>query len=361
MKTMVWAAALAVSAATPLWAQQGPGAGGPPPGVMGQINLGKAGLLGSFYSNDAFGTAQYRIGQDRSTIGAATAPGGATTGYTDGASNLIVPLNALKLLPDGKSYLRFGLELNRADGAQRMIELNGDIARLDVQYLTFPNPDTMYGIGVFYNKSSLDIVGSGTIDNKGFGVRADVVRKLNSNWGVAARAEYAWGESDLKLAAGPGVTLRHVQGDDRFYMQAELVGTYTKEQMGVLPDGWVFHPTFGFNYQHNRIEATADSFGAVSSGVIGDTENYGTIWAVAQLEKAVPPGSWSPSFRVGLEHEYVNDLNRFVDEPTYAILGAGLSYQSQRGHRIDIAYSRHQGLNGKRWNQALVAAFTMSF
>ncbi|CUH82184.1 hypothetical protein [Tropicibacter naphthalenivorans] len=151
-----------------------------------------------------------------------------------------------------------------------------------------------------------------------------------------------------------------MQGDDRFYFQTELVGTYTAEQMPGL-GAWVFHPVLGMNFQRNFIEATADSFGVVSSGVVGDTEDYGTIWAVANFEKEVPPGAWSPSFKIGLEHEYANDLDAYVQEQNYAIVGLGLSRMDQRGNRIDLSYTRHHGLTGKRHNQALVAAVTVNF
>ncbi|MBO6866097.1 MAG: autotransporter domain-containing protein [Thalassococcus sp.] len=363
MKSLYLAAAIAVTATTPLYAQDGPPGGPPgglPPGVLGQINLGKAGLLGSFYSNDAFGTAQFRIGQGRSTIGAAEAPFAPQTGYEDGASNVIVPLNALKMLPDGKSYLRFGLELNWADGSDEMIELNGDIARLDVQYLTFPNVNTMLSIGAFYNKSDLEIVGAGTVKNDGYGLRADVLHKFAPNWGVASRIEYAWGETELEVEAGLGMTLRHVQGDDRLYFQTEVIGAYTSDQIAGL-GSWVFHPTFGMNFQRNFIEETTDSFGVSSSGVVGDTEDYGAVWAVAQFEKEAPPGQWSPSFKLGLEHEYANDLDHYVEDRNSAILGVGLSHMDQRGNRVDLSYTRHHGLEGKRYNQALVAAFTVNF
>ncbi|CUH82183.1 hypothetical protein [Tropicibacter naphthalenivorans] len=192
MKRMTWAAAIAATAASPALAQDGPPPGtmGPPPGILGMMTVGKAGLLTSFYSDDAFGTAQFRIGQGRTTIGAAGSPFAPQTGYKDDASNVIPPLNGLKMLGDGKSFLRFGLQLNRANGAEEQVELNGSIARLDAQYITFTNPGTMLSFGVTYNKSAFDIVGAGTVESAGWGVRGDLLHKLSNTWGIATRAEY---------------------------------------------------------------------------------------------------------------------------------------------------------------------------
>ncbi|MCA0871509.1 hypothetical protein LCL97_11780 [Seohaeicola saemankumensis] len=365
MKTTIQCglAALCMLTAAEVSAEGGPPQGRPPlpPGVMAQINLGKAGLLESFYSSEQFGTVQARIGQSRATIGAATAPFGPTTGFKDEDSALVVPLNLLKGLKDGKSYLRFSATGTFANGRPNLVELDGKIGRLDVQYLTFPNVDTMIGFGAFVERSDMDIVGAGTVDRDGAGLRFDIIRKFSAHWGVAARAEYSWGETDLQVAAGPGTMLRHVQGDDRFYAQAEFVGQFRKGDVAWVPQGWIMRPTLGVQFQRNSIEATADSFGVVSSGVIGPTEDYGTAWAYLKFEKEVRPGNWAPKFGFGIEHEYVNDLDIYVDEPTYAVMHLGLSRQMKSGSRFDFAFTRHQGLNGNRWNQSLVTALTIPF
>ena len=142
-----------------------------PPGVIAQINLGKAGLLESFYSSEQFGTVQARIGLSRATIGAATAPFAPTTGYKDESSALVVPLNVLKSLPDGKSYIRFAGTGTFADGRPNLVELDGNVGRFDLQYLTFPNPDMMIGFGALVERSDMDIVGAGTVGRKGAGIR----------------------------------------------------------------------------------------------------------------------------------------------------------------------------------------------
>lgn len=335
--------------------------GGPPPGVQAQKNMGRAGLLESFFSSDQYGTVQARIGESRATIGAAGSPGAPTTGYRDESSAVIVPLNLLKALPDGRSYLRFGATGIFANGRPNPVELGTNVGRADIQYLTFPNADTMLGFGFLIEGSATDIVGAGTVDRSGYGLRGDLIRKFNPHWGVAARAEYSWGETDLQVAAGPGMTLQHVQGDDRLYAQAEFIGQYRRGDIGWIPQGWVMRPTLGIQYQRNFIEATADSFGVVSSGVVGPIENYGTAWAYLKMEKEVRPGSWAPKLGIGLEYEYINNLDLFTDEPLYAVASVGVSKMLRSGTRFDFVLTRHQGLNGQRWNQSLVTALTIPF
>ncbi|NIZ12335.1 autotransporter domain-containing protein [Phaeobacter sp. HF9A] len=341
-------------------AQDGPPPGAPqlPPGVLAQINLGQAGLLASFYRNEQWGTTQGRIGLSRSTIAAATAPFGPTTGFKDGSTDTVAILSALKGLPDGKSYLRFSGNLAMPNGQPNLVEQDATNPSGMVQYMTFPNPDTMLSIGAFAERFDVETVGSSTVLRDGYGIRADVLHKFSPSWGIAARAEYSWGESDLKL---PAIGYQHVQGDDRFYTQMELVGTYDSSQIAAVPEGWLLQPVLGANFQHNSIEATVDSFGATSAGVNGDSEEYGMLWASLGLQQKAAPGQWAWNASLGLEHEYTNSLNAFVDEPTYVVGSIGATMMTKSGHQFVLSYTRHQGLNGNRWNQTLLAGFYASF
>ncbi|KEA63093.1 hypothetical protein ADIMK_2617 [Marinobacterium lacunae] len=325
------------------------------------MNLGQAGLMRSFFENDQFGSVQWRIGQGRTTVGTATAPGAPTTGYADGTTDVIVPLSFMHMLPDGRSDLLFSLRGTFANGDDNRVELDGEIMRFDLQYLRYPSANTMLGVGAFVEQTNLEIVGAGSIDHDGGGIRVDLLNKFGERWGVAARAEYSWGDTTTQVAVGPGLKLRHAQGDDRFYTQAEVIGTFHHQDLGVAPEGWALHPILGVQYQRNFLEETADSFGEVSSGVVGDTEDYGTLWGHLRLEKEIRPGSASPNLLLGIEHEYVNDLDLFVDERTYAVLGAGVSMTLEKGSRLELSYTRHQGLQDNRSNQALAAIMSWNF
>ena len=367
MKSTLWGAALAVAQVSCAVAQDGPPPGAmppggmPPPGAMAQINLGNAGLMASYYNADYFGTVQFRSGNGRAAIGAADEPGAPQSGYKDKATSLVVPLNLMHALPDGQSYLRFNLTGTLANGADELVEMDGPITRLEAQYLTFPDPNTMYAAGIFVEKTDLEIIGAGTLVREGIGLRFDMLKKFNDHWGMSARAEYSWGETDLSLDIGPGMVLQHVQGDDRLYLQTELVGTFTAEDSGMVPQGWVMHPAFGALFQRSYLETTANSFGAPSSGVVGDTEDYGLIWGHLRYEKKVAPGQWAPNFTLGLEHEVVNDLDALTQDSTFAVIGAGVSRQQMNGNRVDLSVLRHQGVSGESYSQTLLAAFIMNF
>ncbi|MTH79595.1 autotransporter outer membrane beta-barrel domain-containing protein [Paracoccus aestuariivivens] len=333
----------------------------PPPGVMAQINLGEAGLLPSFYSNEVFGTVQGRIGQARATYGAASVPGAPQTGYEDSSSALVMPMTALQALPDGKSFIRYTLAATLGNGKPNPVELDGRFTRLDVQYLTFPDADTMYAFGAVLGRSTVDVVGSGTVEKHEFGLRGDMLRKFNANWGIAARAEYVLGDQDKSIRIAPGITLDHKQDDNRFYTQAELIGTYRSDETALAPEGWVLRPILGAQFQRNFLEETRNSFGALVSGPEGDTEDYGTVWAKIGLQKAAAPGQWSPMASIGLEHEWTNTLDKYVDDPDFVVASLGASMVTKSGAGIVANYTRHEGLNGKRANDCMTFSLNVPF
>lgn len=335
--------------------------GQPPLAVQAQANLGAAGLLRSYYESDQFGSVQWRIGQERITVGGAKASGLPYSRYKDGTADTVIPLNFIHVLPDGDSALRFGVRGTFNDGADHLVESNGGTGRLDLQYLWFPDARTMFGIGGVFERTHLDNVGSGTLNKISGGIRADALNEFSDHWGVVARVEYSWGEGDLNTLVGPGVNLRHKQGDDHVYTQAELIGQFRNSDSKIIPEGWVFHPSVGVQFQRDFVEATADSFGVVSSGVAGATENYGTAWAYLRLEKEAPPNHLSPNFLLGFEREYANTLDAVVNEPNYAVFGGGVSLMTATGTRVEVSYTRHQGLQDNRWNQGVVGTVTMSF
>ncbi|MDQ0455667.1 hypothetical protein [Rhizobium paknamense] len=355
----VWTAgALAADAAI---ADAGPQGQYLPPALAAENNLGQAGLLRSYFDSDQFGSVQWRVGQGRNTVSDAAASGRPKSDYKDGTTDTIVPTNFLFMLPDQESMIRLGLRGTFSNGANYPVELDGGTGRLDLQYLRFLNPQTMVAIGGLYEQTYLDIEGAGSVKRFAGGVRGDVLSEFSTHWGIAARAEYSWGQTDLSIAAGPGVTMRHNQGDDHLYTQAELIGQYRHDDIALVPEGWVFHPVLGIQFERSFLEATANNFGVVSSGVVGPREDYGTAWAHLRLEKETAPGHWSPNVLVGFEREYVNDLDSVVYEPNYAVFGAGASIMFGKGQRFEISYTRHEGLRGERWNQALVGTLTMNF
>ena len=74
-------AAAVASIVMPAVAQDGPPRGGPPPHVVSQANLARAGILPLYYSEREYGLLQTRTGDSRARIGNATSPAGPADAY----------------------------------------------------------------------------------------------------------------------------------------------------------------------------------------------------------------------------------------------------------------------------------------
>ncbi|WP_163268673.1 autotransporter domain-containing protein [Chelativorans alearense] len=338
--------------------------GGPPSlplGVQAQINLDRAGLLWNIYSNDQYGTVQARSADARATYTTAALPG-PTSGYEDANSMFIPGLNVVKALPGGESYLRFQLRGATKDAASNLVEVDGGVGEFLVTYQRFPTVNSMYAIGAFVEGADLDIAGLGNVKRTGYGVRLDGAYVFSDHWGVAGRARYSLGESKLRapIPFPPGMLTRD-QGNDIFYTQVDFVGQFRNNDLGWIPEGWVLHPIIGGQYQYTSIETVTDNLNTTMAGVNGSTEEYGTAWVKMQFQKEVPPGHWAPNVTLGLEQEWVNSLNAYVDEPTFGFVELGLSKMWQNGTRVDFVYGRHQSLNGNRSSQSLVTSISLNF
>lgn len=355
-----FAAAISIALAASARADDGAQTGHPlPPGVAAQINLGKAGLLEMYGSSEMFGLSEQRLGDGRETIGQAQATG-VTAGYTDKTTGYTIPLSLVRPLSDGRSYLRFGLTGTYGTTRPGLIANTASIYSLDIQYMTFPNPDTMLAFGLTGESPDVQYA-STTIGRSAYGPRLDVIRKLNEHWGIYGRIQYMAGTTKTTVNIAPGLQNILKQGDNRIYGQVNLVGQFRNGDMGFIPQGWVLHPMIGALYLHAHLQTVADNFGNVRSGVTGPEENYGLLYGQLELAREVPPGQWAPSFAVGVEHETVNSLKQYLDEPNYGVISFGLSRVSASGSRIGLLYSRHQGFTGKQWTQGLVAAITFTF
>ncbi|RYH02647.1 hypothetical protein EU805_08465 [Salipiger sp. IMCC34102] len=363
------AALLATALAGPVLAQTADPMAGPPPnlspGLLTLGNLNTAGLLYPAFSNDIYATIQTRIGESRSALSASLAPGGPQEGFRDGSLTYVLPVSVLKELPaaTGASFLRFSGAYANVDPDDNLQTVPGDALRADVQYFRAPSPDLMYGIGVFYNDADFsETLGRSVVNREAFGVRGDVMAKISDRLGFVGRLEYSLGDQSLSVPLAPGVTLEQEQDDDRLYVQAELVGTYGPEDVPSLPATWVLHPTVGLAYQRNFIEEVQNSLGATVSGILGDEEDYGLAYARLRMESFDPrPGTLSPNGAIGFEYEFANDLNGLVDEDTYAVISVGFGYQMSPVARLEVDYTRHQGLSGNRSSDTLALATNFTF
>lgn len=354
-------AASAAQAADP--SQGNDGRPAPTPAQLRGYTLGAAGLIEEYFSYDTFGTVQARIGQSRAEI-EYSRTSGITSDYEDVADVAVLPINALIGLGEtGTSFLRVGGVGSLNDGRADVTHVNAQNLRGDVQYVYSPDPTVLYAIGLFGEGTAIDLAhNDGEIDRMGIGIRADYVKKMTSNWGLAARAEYLFTENETRIPIAPGVTYALDQGEGRFYFQADLVGSYTHQDAAWIPEGWIVRPALEAVYQHSRFEDATDSFGATKSGTVGSTDQYATVAGSLRVEKAaMRPFALAPYVELGLEKEVLNDLDLIVDDPTivHTVVGAGMNLNA--GTRMDLVYSRHDGFEGERRDQALTLTFGLTF
>ena len=123
------------------------------------------------------------------------------------------------------------------------------------------------------------------------------------------------------------------------------------------------HPVVGATFQRNFIQQVTNTAGAATSGAVGRGESYGLLLAKVGIEKAaLPSPDWQflPRASVGLQQEYVNDLDGYLRDRTYATGSVGFGIM-KAGQRLDMQYTIYQGMSGKRRQQALSAVLSFNF
>lgn len=352
---VILTAAAAACFSMPVLAQDGPPRGGPPPHVVSQANLARAGVLPLMYSEREYGLLQSRVGESRSRIGNASSPAGPAADYKHNGKQATSPIFFRWNLEGSTRYVMARVVSNFKIEAQNPTQSDSTGLLGWVGYQDFYSPNAMWGVqlGGFQLRSE----GSATkVERDAINLRFDYARVLNDNWGFAGRAYASFGDNTVSIK-GPGIS--YTQPEDQVYVQAELVGNFTNKEMSSLPPGWAFRPVVGANYQRYMLEDTTDSVGAPEPG--GDFD-VGTAWARANLVKLAKPGNWSPSVTLGVEHVYQDDYGAYIDDDTYASIGVGASVLLPGGgNTIAVSLDHREGFNGKRSNSALTTVFNFTF
>ncbi len=341
----------------------GPG-GPPPPAILGTINMARAGMLAPHFSDAQFGIQQGRLGASRVRIGQVLSGNVSPDGIKEEGRSLILGVGAATILPNKQSTLSFSLPVAIVDEAPNDISAEAAYPAFRIAYQNFVNPDTMIGASLTYVDFEVRTFRPngdriGRVRRESLDFRLDYLKKFSDHWGFVGRATYSVGDTNTFIF-GPG--LDQTQKEERFYLQADLVGNFRKEDMSSIPEGWVLHPGVGISFLRAKLEETENNFGISRSGLFGDTEESGSIWAVADLVKEVPPGGgWAPSFKFGIEHVYKDDLDNFIDEDTYIIGGIGASITNKSGNRFQAGFETRQGVNGNRSQNTVVVAYGFTF
>jgi len=357
-----------------------PGGFQPTPGMITLGTLDHYGLLAPLFSDDLEGLQSARIGASRTNVNfAKSLPAGvAQPRYRDRDWAIIAPVSITKELPSwdsGANFLRFSYTGTFGDGSHaEPLENDGYISAASGMFLHAPNPKTIYGLGITYENSNVDnYMNADPLGSKGknkreaWGVKALYGQEFDDHWGIASKAEYQWGTKNFYLTQfiSPGVSIPINilnQSDDRLYLETQLIGTF-EDNNSWVPKGWVVHPVIGATFQRNFIGEVNNSLGSPVSGALGKTEDYGMVLAKLGIEKAATPSpDWQflPRASIGVQQEYVDDLDIYLRERTYATASVGIGIM-KAGQRLDIEYSHYQGLTGNRTQQALAAVLAISF
>ena len=351
----------------------------PTPGMITMGALGRAGLLEPLFSDELQGLQQARIGASRTNVnyGKNLPAGTAQPAYKDDDIAYIPSVSVMKELPGsgGANFLRFTWSGTWGDGSNRVpLENDGTISRASAFFLHAPDPGTIYGIGLTYENSSIknifnaDTLGSrGKTTREAWGGQIVYGHDFAGPWAIAAKGEYQKGTTNFYLTQfiAPGVSIpinTLNQGDDRLYLETQLIGTFEDDNAWV-PAGWVVHPVVGATFQRNFIQQVTNTAGAATSGAVGRGESYGLLLAKVGIEKAaLPSPDWQflPRASVGLQQEYVNDLDGYLRDRTYATGSVGFGIM-KAGQRLDMQYTIYQGMSGKRRQQALSAVLSFNF
>ena len=345
-----------------------PGGFTPTPGMITMMSLGQSGLLGSMFSNEVYGNTQNKMGQSRATIGYIEdslirqgVPEAMWPAFKDRGTTFVMPMALIKELPSasGASFIRLNVEPNWARARSHLpVRTTGGARRVDLQFLHAPVPTRIFGVGLMYERSEHDIDytedpanATGHSKRDAWGLRVDYAEAYTRQWGVTARAEYQKGKADW-IASNDFFRQHDRYDENRLYAQVELIGTFTSREIGVLPESWLFRPILGGNYQRSIMGAASDSV------VNKKYENYGAVWARARFEKKQVPGpQWQimPNFSIGLEREYVNDLDKWLVDSTYALASVGVG-MTRGAFRVDVEYNLRKGLKNNRAENVISAA-----
>ncbi|QDD90215.1 hypothetical protein [Pseudomonas oryzihabitans] len=352
----------------------------PTPGMITMKTLIDAGVLVPMLSDEYFGLHQARIGESRNNTqyGDNQSPGKPLPRFRDDDQLYIAPLTLTHELPasSGANFVRVAITGTKAYADHSAaLENDGTIKRAALQFLHAPTPDRIYGVGLTYttydfdNLFNRDPLGShASTGYRGWGLQAMVAQDFAGPLAAFARAEYTKGESKFSLTQNiaPGVSIPvHYSGqsDDHLYLESQLVGTWDSRNASWMPANWVLHPVLGATFQRDFIAEATTNQGTRIGGAVGSTEDYGLVFSKVVLEKKAafsPDLQVTPRFTLGVEHEYVNDLDRYLSDPTALVSGIGLGL-SKFGQRLDIDYTRRDGLDNKRDLSTLVVALSFVF
>jgi hypothetical protein len=229
-----------------------------------------------------------------------------------------------------------------------------------------PSDDWVLGIGASLSGHNAEVhTLEGTASGFGAGPRFDFGYIFHTNWALGLRGEYRWSDADVDILRGSPtgpVQVKYAQPERRTFLQAELTGTVSADDWGLLPPSVVLQPVLGLYHLTRHTDEVRDNLGNEVQGTAGSPEVVGLVRAVLSGSIALgSEGRWVPFAQAGYDYEFANNLDELLVEPHTVSASAGLTWIIQRTRRVSVSYTRHQGFTGVRTGTALTLVATLDY
>lgn len=331
--------------------------------------LGEIGLLRYYGGDVEFGEVNSRVGQYRAGAALLNAlpagvPAPEITYETDVRVGKIDTNIFLGTFVNERPVaLRFAYtapSITSAGGNPTEVTANQERYELALQY--FPSSRTMISFGVFGEAAEVrEENGGASIDIDGRGVRFDVLHRFNDQWGAALRAEVFDGDQSTRIPVGPA-TLEYELPETRTYIQANLIGHYTSDDLAALPTGWALKPELGLIWQRSNFDPVQNSFGGTSTGTVGDQEEISLAQLGLRFEDIdLEPWGIDPFGSVMVEQELINDFSDVIDDPTTASAVIGARIGLGQAAFINAQAMHSQSIGGNRQSTSFLIYLGAAF
>jgi hypothetical protein len=301
--------------------------------------FGIIGLTAEMNSDEHFGALQARLG-------AYTALSSTDTHPDLALQNLVVPAHAVfSLDKEGHWFFKLGAAQikNWADDHGADLENTSTTTALaQIQYR--PRPGTLIGLGATYESNIIHLAGGGRIVVPGPGIRFDLLQRISSRIGFAAKVLWMDGTTSTTIPLGGGLDLAARQASVRTYIQLGLIGMVSHKDTPLVPAGWSLRPTAHLILQRTALASTTTSLGSLEAG---QHQDYGELLASARLQKEEFRSAHpAPFVELGAEVRIDSTIPTPASNPTLAYAKAGATMRVGGWGFFDAYYAWRDSLDG---------------
>lgn len=316
--------------------------------------FGIIGLTGEMNSDEHFGALQARLG-------AYTALATTDTHPDLSLQNLVIPAHAVfSLDKEGHWFFKLGAAAirNWADDHGAALENTSTTTALaQIQYR--PRAGTLIGLGATYESNIIHLASGGRIEVPGAGIRFDLLQRIGSRVGFAAKVLWMDGTTTTTIPLGGGVTLTDKAASPRTYIQLGLIGMVGHDDTPLIPKGWSLRPTAHLILQRTAIAASTTSLGSIEARSIQD---YGEVLASARLQKEEFRSAHpAPFVELGAEIRIDSTIPTPASNPTLAYAKAGATMRVGNWGFFDAYYAYRDSFDGTYRSGTAELLFSTTF